>query len=509
MLVTRSSVGPARRLFRPGLLALGSLALQAPVHAGAALYSYGSAAGDAVLPRCDDCSVLTSLNGTGLLGTDQSLPFFALRHTGTYINNNGLLSFLAQVTDYSPTSFLSTTPIIAPFWADVDTRPANGGQVWYRTTTNGLQLDAISSEIRTGYPGADAFNATFAQIVTWDRVGYYQQRTDKLNTFQATVVSDGILSYAIFKYPTNGINWAQTDYGTSSSWPLAGFSAGDAVNYYEVAGSRTASLLNLPQLTNTVPGSPGTFIFRIDGATISASPSAPPPGPNGSNIGVSIPVWSVKHVAVGNAVVWSPGAAGWDGVWNNGSSANFSNPNIPAAGQTVKAEGGIVASRVTVGRDGYTFGAAPSPTGNRSSLQLSHLAVASDATRVTFGDNLVVLTNLGDAGKVWNGSRWVQGGVLTRGQLHFQSNSILVARGEGAINGAHITLRDNAELQLHTAGATTRASQLTFEKTTQGGGKLDLRGHNTTLGAIRSAQAGAGLITNNGEQASQLTVDLY
>lgn len=475
MFTIRSSAGAARRLFRPALLVLGGLSVQAAAHAGATLYAFGSAAGDTALTRCDDCSSSASLIGTGVLGTDQSLSFYGGRYNTTFVNNNGILSFDGQLVAYNSTPASGLfRPAIAPFWGDVDTRPSSGGQVWYRTTTNAQELDALASEIQAGYLGVDAFNPTFAQVVTWDRVGYYNQRTDKLNTFQAVIASDGIHSYAVFKYPTNGINWTQT--AASTSYPLVGFSAGDGVNFYEVPGSRTPSVTNLPQATNTVPGSPGTFIFRIDSNAISAPPSAPPPGPTGTNIGVSIPM-----------------GQGGSSVQTTGASRTIA--------------GGVVATRVTVTQDGFTFNAGTSPTGSRSSLQLSHLAVASDTTRVNFGNNLVVITNLGDAGKIWNGNQWVQGGVLTRGQLHFQNNSVLVARGQGVVNGAHITLRDKAELQLYTQGATTRASQLTFDTTAQGSGKLDLRGHSTTLGAVRSVQSGAGLITNSGSQAATLTVD--
>jgi hypothetical protein len=55
--------------------------------------------------------------------------------------------------------------LIAPFWADVDTRPAASGIVWYKITANRL-------------------------VVIWQEVGYYNQQTDKLNTFQL-IMTDG------------------------------------------------------------------------------------------------------------------------------------------------------------------------------------------------------------------------------------------------------------------------------------------------------------------------------
>ena len=55
--------------------------------------------------------------------------------------------------------------MIAPFWADVDTRSTNGGNVWYKLTPHSL-------------------------VVVWDHVGYWNMMEDKLNTFQL-IISDG------------------------------------------------------------------------------------------------------------------------------------------------------------------------------------------------------------------------------------------------------------------------------------------------------------------------------
>ena len=55
--------------------------------------------------------------------------------------------------------------MIAPFWADVDTRSLTGGGfVWYKLTPTAL-------------------------IVKWDSVGYYDEHSDLLNTFQAILTN--------------------------------------------------------------------------------------------------------------------------------------------------------------------------------------------------------------------------------------------------------------------------------------------------------------------------------
>lgn len=97
-----------------------------------------------------------------------TLPFtfdlYGDLYTTCYVNNNGNVSFLLPHPTYSASGF--PTPsfrMVAPFWADVDTRGA--GTVKYKMTPNAL-------------------------YVNWIGVGYFSEKTDKLNTFQL-IISDG------------------------------------------------------------------------------------------------------------------------------------------------------------------------------------------------------------------------------------------------------------------------------------------------------------------------------
>ena len=48
---------------------------------------------------------------------------------------------------YTPQEFpLDNFPLIAPFWADVDTRGT--GEVWYRNTTNETFKDSVKELIK-------------------------------------------------------------------------------------------------------------------------------------------------------------------------------------------------------------------------------------------------------------------------------------------------------------------------------------------------------------------------
>lgn len=85
-----------------------------------------------------------------------------------YININGNVSFGNYYSTFSAQGFpVSGFTMVAPFWADVDLRGicSNCNTVKYKVTPT-------------------------AVYVTWDRVGYYSQQTDKLNTFQL-IFTDG------------------------------------------------------------------------------------------------------------------------------------------------------------------------------------------------------------------------------------------------------------------------------------------------------------------------------
>ena len=110
------------------------------------------------------------------------------------INNNGLLSFEGPVTSYSSQPFpiaasqfepATKNIIIAPYWADVDTRTAGSGAVWYRQTANSTLLGRARqevTEILRLFPEKDvqAFNPTLLVIATWDKVGYYNRNFEKV-----------------------------------------------------------------------------------------------------------------------------------------------------------------------------------------------------------------------------------------------------------------------------------------------------------------------------------------
>jgi hypothetical protein len=98
-----------------------------------------------------------------------TVNFFGTTYTNLYVNNNGNVTFGDLLSSYTPTPLADLgMNIIAPFWADVDTRGARSGLVTYGTNT---------------VSGHAAFGAN------WVDVGYFYEEDDKLNVFQLVLIN--------------------------------------------------------------------------------------------------------------------------------------------------------------------------------------------------------------------------------------------------------------------------------------------------------------------------------
>jgi hypothetical protein len=103
------------------------------------------------VPRNDDGS-------TSAITLPFKLNFYNRTYTSVYVNNNGNVTFQAPMGTYTPfTIDANTPPIIAPFFADVDTRNTLSHIVGYGTTT---------------FQGRPAF------CVNWLHVGYFGNHVD-------------------------------------------------------------------------------------------------------------------------------------------------------------------------------------------------------------------------------------------------------------------------------------------------------------------------------------------
>lgn len=108
-------------------------------------------------------------NDDGSLGPI-ALPFtfdlYGDQYTSVYINNNGNLTFDNGYWWHSPYGFPITTPMIAPFWGDVDTR-AGDGEVWYYIDNNAFYVSWVNVGPYSAYSSySDGLQNSFQVVLT-------------------------------------------------------------------------------------------------------------------------------------------------------------------------------------------------------------------------------------------------------------------------------------------------------------------------------------------------------
>jgi hypothetical protein len=144
--------------------------------------------------------------------------FYGTNYDSLYINNNGNISFLQPYFTFTANAFPDPSfNMISPFWADVDTRSANGGNVWYKMNPHSL-------------------------VIVWDHVGYFSMMEDKLNTFQL-IISDGLdtlipngnnvsFCYGDMQWTTGAASIGVNGFGGSPA--TVGVNIGNGINYFQV-----------------------------------------------------------------------------------------------------------------------------------------------------------------------------------------------------------------------------------------------------------------------------------
>jgi len=202
--------------------------------------------GEGVLAANDDGST-AAIDITPVFGAS-GINFFGTNYTALYVNNNGNLTFSGPLSTYTPFGISgSSIPIIAAFFADIDTRGAH-----------------VPTDSNLVYYDVDTVNGVFT--ATWDLVGYYSQHADKLNNFQIRLIDQGSGNFDIeFRY--QDLQWTTGDAsggsgGLGGSPARAGYSAGDMTNFAELAASGDqGAMLDLVNQSNV--GDPGRFVFAV------------------------------------------------------------------------------------------------------------------------------------------------------------------------------------------------------------------------------------------------------
>jgi hypothetical protein len=190
--------------------------------------------------------------------------FFGLSFNSLYINTNGNVSLSTPFSSYSSALGLAglAQQIIAPFYADVDTRNTASGVTTFGTGT---------------FDGRNAFG------VNWIDVGYFSNRADKTNSFQLLLVErsdtgagnfDIIFNYDRISWESGNSTGGTSGLGGSSA--RAGFSSGSgnpgtsfelpgsAVNGALLDGGANALISN--RLNSDVDG---RYIFFARNGTVS------------------------------------------------------------------------------------------------------------------------------------------------------------------------------------------------------------------------------------------------
>ena len=145
--------------------------------------------------------------------------FYGTNYNSVFINNNGNITFVNSLFSFSAGGFPAgaDTVMIAPFWADIDTRDLGSGFVHYKITPTYM-------------------------IIKWDKVGYYNSHSDKLNDFQL-IISNGTdpiipngnnvaFCYGDMQWTTGDASSGTTGFGGTAA--NAGINKGDGISFFQL-----------------------------------------------------------------------------------------------------------------------------------------------------------------------------------------------------------------------------------------------------------------------------------
>jgi hypothetical protein len=173
----------------------------------------GGSGGPGVAPeyRNDDWSTVS-------IPLPFSFCFYGIQIHDIYINNNGNVSINNPYSTFTANSFPDPTyTMIAPFWADVDTRGPLSGIVYYQLTNQHL-------------------------IIQWEDVGYYSTHDDLKNTFQLIMTDDNdpilppgsnvSFCYKDMQWTTGDASGGQGGFGGTAA--TVGVNQGNGIDYIQV-----------------------------------------------------------------------------------------------------------------------------------------------------------------------------------------------------------------------------------------------------------------------------------
>jgi len=193
-----------------------------------------------------------AINFGGAFGA--GLNFYGATYTSMFVNNNGNISFRAAQSSYNPAPFpVSVNPMIAPWWADVDTRgggqPARNNVCWV---------------VESG-----------RAVITWDRVGYYASHDNLQNSFQIVLRNRADVGAGDFdvEFRYERCQWTTGDAsggtnGLGGTAAQIGFDAGDMRRSLTHPLSRTMNVLDVCRSSNV--GQPGIWRYTVRGGVVAS-----------------------------------------------------------------------------------------------------------------------------------------------------------------------------------------------------------------------------------------------
>ncbi|XP_023331515.1 nidogen-2 isoform X4 [Eurytemora carolleeae] len=220
------------------------------------LYPFGKPTGDSFLENQDEDG-----NSVEAILTTPFI-FYQREFNSVYINENGLVSFLTEVPSYYNVEMPMDYPIIAPFYSDIDIRRT--GQISWRVSSSAEDLRITNALINSKFSSV-RFSAAEVLVVTWEKVGRFDRKDDKKNTFQLVLATDGQTSFSLFLYPSQGIQWNRGT-GKNRNSPDARAQVGFMFllqdgKYHLLPFSGRDQITSIPTWTNC--GTPGLWIFRV------------------------------------------------------------------------------------------------------------------------------------------------------------------------------------------------------------------------------------------------------
>jgi len=322
-----------------------------------------------------------------------SINFYGNPYSGVYVNNNGNITFDQPLSEFSPLPIPQIPNVmIAPFWADVDTRV--GAVVTY---------------------GQDTVNGRPAFGVNYVNVGYYNQHVDKLNSFQVVLIGRSDLGAGFFDIEMNysSIQWETGDAsggsnGFGGTSARVGFTNGSNTNgtYFELPGSgiNGAFLDGGPNslVANSVnSGVAGRYVYPVRAGSVVCATGITPVSAGISNNGGQL----VVHVTASNQTcTWNvTGLPSWITVVSpaggNGTGTADLTLQVAATSGTIRSATMVVATQnYTVTQGGpdlsiskqHSGGFQPGDTGKTYSIGVINAGGSPTAGTVTVTDILPV-----------------------------------------------------------------------------------------------------------------------